>query len=352
MEIHKKINVGLVGFGFSGQIFHAPFIHCHSGFHLSKVVERSHQNSKKIYPYVDVVHQFDLLLDDPTIDLVIIATSNEFHYSMAKKALLAKKHVIVEKPFTVTSHEAIDLMNEAKKNNLILSVYQNRRFDSDFLTVQHVVNQHLIGEIVEYEAHYDRYRNVLKGSWKEENRPGSGILYDLGPHLIDQALTLFGLPDSITADVSMQRSVSKTTDSFDIRLNYKNRRVILKAGMLVREPGPRYVIHGSKGSFVKYGIDPQEEQLKSGMLPSDDEYGIENSKIWGTINTDIKGLHFRGQIESSKGSYMEFYNNIHDVICRKKTLLVDPSDVFNSIRIIELAIESANKESTIPFYFS
>ncbi|MGM7681435.1 oxidoreductase [Cytobacillus sp. Hm23] len=347
--MNKTIHVGLVGFGFSGQVFHAPFVHSHPNLQLTKVVERTKSHSKELYPYTEVVRDFDELLEDKAIDLVIITTANELHYPMVKKALLKNKHVVVEKPFTISSEEATQLAKLANKQNRVLSVYHNRRFDGDFLTINQIIQQNLLGHVVEFESHYDRYRNFLKGSWREDNRPGSGILYDLGSHLIDQAITLFGYPHTVTADVRIQRPISQTIDSFDLKLDYDNLKILLKAGMLVREPGPRFIIHGTNGSFVKYEMDPQEEQLKNGMMPTNMMYGIEKEDHWGTLNTDLNELHYKGKIETMKGNYMNFYNNIYDSIVNDMPLIVTGEQACNTIRIIELAMQSSEEGRSIPF---
>jgi scyllo-inositol 2-dehydrogenase (NADP+) len=339
-----KIQVGLVGYGLSGEVFHAPFIHTHPHFHLRKVVERHKEKSKERYPYVEVVKRFEEIIHDDNIELVVITTPNELHFPMAKEALLAGKHVVIEKPFTVTADEAEQLIEIAKQQGLILSVYQNRRWDGDFLTVKKVVEERLLGDLVEYEAHFDRFRNnVRKNAWKEEDRPGSGILYDLGSHLIDQALVLFGMPNKIEADLRIQRPSAKTVDYFDIRFDYGHLKVILKASMLVREPGPKYILHGTEGSFVKYGMDPQEEMLRSGMMPTDSDYGIEPKSQWGKLNTYLNGLHYEGNIETVPGNYQNFYQNIYEAIKEGKPLEVTPEQALNTIKIIEQISNSAKK---------
>lgn len=346
----KTIQVGMVGYGISAKIFQAPMISSVPDIRLSKVVERSGEKSKKDYPDVEIVRDLDQLLEDETIDLIVITTPNEYHYSMAEKALLAGKHVVVEKPFTNTSRDALKLIDLAKKQNKILSVYHNRRWDGDFQTVRKIVQEGLLGELAEAEIHYDRYRKELKPqAWREENKPGSGILYDLGAHLIDQAQYLFGLPHTITADVRIQREGGKIDDSFDILLSYGKLKVRLKAGMLVREPGPHFILHGTNGSFIKYGMDPQEAALKQGLTPRSENWGIEPKEHWGKLNTDVNGLHFEGQIETHHGDYTAFYQNIYDVIVNQQELIVKPEEAYNTIRIIELALKSSKEQRTVEF---
>jgi len=348
--VNLKINTGIIGYGMSAQVFHAPFIHANPNFKISKIVERHKQKSKEEYPYIDVVSSADDLFQDESIQLVVITTPNESHYSLAKNALSAGKHVIIEKPLTITSKEANDLISIANDNGLILSVYQNRRWDGDFLTVKKILNQGSLGKLVEYESHFDRFRNYFKpDAWREKNVPGSGILYDLGPHLIDHALQLFGNPNEVTADIHIQREGGQTDDHFEVKLHYDQLKVTLKAGMLVREPSPRFLLYGTQGTFIKYGLDPQEADSKSGMSPLHPNWGVDDQSNWGTLNTNINGLHFRGKIETLRGCYQKFYENIYEVITNKKTLAVKPEEARNVIKIIEFAFQSSREKKTITF---
>ncbi|WP_078409271.1 oxidoreductase [Priestia abyssalis] len=346
----KTLQVGLVGYGLSGQVFHAPFVHTHSHMNLKKVVERRSAKSKEHYPYVEVVASYEELLADEEIDVVIITTPNEFHFSMVKDAILKRKHVVIEKPFTVTSKEAMELTELAGEYGVKLFVYHNRRWDGDFKTVKKIIEQGLLGDIVEFESHFDRFRNYFKeNAWREEDRPGSGILYDLGSHLIDQSLVLFGTPDAVTAHTSIQRKGGKSVDAFDVRLHYPEVSVTLKAGMLVRELGPRFTLHGTEGSFVKYDLDPQENALRQGSMPTDSGYGIEDEGCWGTLNATINGLHYHGKIETLPGSYQDFYQNVYEAVTEGKELEVKPEQGATVIRIIELAEQSAREKRTISF---
>ncbi|MHB1653279.1 MAG: oxidoreductase [Desulfitobacteriaceae bacterium] len=353
MLTEKELQVGLVGYGMSGQAFQAPIISSIAGLHLKKVVERHTEKAKERYPWVEIVRQPDPLFEDKEIDLVIIATPNATHFELAKKALHAGKHVVVEKPFTVTSAEAQELIDLAQQANRILSVYQNRRWDGDFLTVRQVVQNGLLGRITEFESHYDRFVNYLRpNTWKEDDGQGSGILYDLGSHLMDQAQVLFGLPKYITADLRQERQGSLIDDSFQMYLEYEGLKVTLKASMLVREQGPRYSLHGSKGSFVKYGLDPQEEALKRGAAPTNDPgWGIESKAQWGKLNTEINGLHFLGQIETFPGDYRAYYHNIYEAITGQKDLIVRAEEARNTIRMIELAKQSNREKRAIEFCY-
>jgi predicted dehydrogenase len=346
----NEISVGLIGYGMAARVFHAPIIESVPGLRLKKVVERHADDSRKRYPWVEVVRDHNILLRDDEVDLVVIATPNASHFDLARQSLLAGKHVVVEKPFATASGDAHQLITLAGSRDRIMSVHQNRRWDGDFQTVRRVLDGKLLGRLVEYEAHYDRFRNFPReGAWKEGEGPGSGILFDLGSHLIDQAQVLFGLPQMITADIRVQRDFARTADYFELILHYDNLKAILRAGMLVREPGPRFILHGTEGSFVKYGIDPQEEALKQGLTPSTPNWGEDHKDHWGTLNTQINGLHIQGRVETIAGNYQAFYRNIVDAINGRADLVVKPEEAMNTIRIIELAIQSHSERRTVHF---
>jgi len=334
----------------SGEIFHAPFLTCHSGFQLKKVVERSKQKINQRYPQIISVKDKSEILNDPAVELAIVNTPNETHYSFVKEVLNAGKHVVVEKPFTVTSAEAEELIALAKAKKKILAVFQSRRFDGDFKTLQQVVKDGLVGKIVEAEIHYDRFRNYIEANtWKEEAKPGTGILYNLGSHMLDQVLVLFGKPNEVDARIGIQRPGGMVDDFYDIRLSYDNLLVIVKSGYLVREQGPRYTIHGVQGSFVKYGIDPQEQDLKDGKLPNTKGWGKEDEQWWGKINSTIDGVHVEKKIETLPGDYMEFYNNVYDAIRNKASLCVKPEEAKEVVRLIEVCYESNKLKKAIKF---
>ena len=346
----EPINVGLVGFGMSAQVFHAPFLDVHPNFKITKVVERHDQKSKGKYPYVEVVNDISDLLHDSGIDLIVITTPNTTHLPLARAALEAGKHVILEKPFTISTSDADQLISLAEKHHRVLSVFQNRRWDGDFLTVQKILESGYLGRLVEFESHFDRFRNYQKpNAWREENLPGSGILYDLGPHLIDQALVLFGLPEAVMADIRYQRDGSQTDDQFELVLNYPNLKVTLKAGMLVRESLPRFILQGTDGSFIKYGLDPQEAALKQGTIPAGPDWGMEPAGSWGKLNTEIDELHFEGRIETKAGCYQKYYDDIYSAITENTEPIVTAQQARNIIHIIELAFQSDDEKRTIKF---
>lgn len=349
---NSPLNVGLIGFGMAGQVFHAPVIVSVPGLQLAKIRESRPENialANKRFPQAAVVADAAALIGDPAIDLVVVATSNTSHFELTKKALEAGKHVVVEKPFTIESAEADELIALAKKQQRILTVHHNRRFDGDFRTVKKMLKEGWLGRLVEVEMHFDRFRNYMRPkAWREENLPGSGIFYDLGPHLIDQALNLFGWPAELTAFIGRQREGAKADDHFEVIMHYEKLKVSLKAGMLVREAGPHYMFYGDQGSYIKHDLDPQEAMLKAGLIPAEvPGWGVEPEADWGIINTDFKGLHLRGKVETDKGDYPGFYANVRDAILGKAPLEVTAEQSRDVIRLIELAFQSSAEKRTI-----
>ena len=342
----KKIQTGLLSYGMSGEVFHGPLLEAHPGFEIARVWQRN--PSKPVKHSYPIASQYDELLNDGSIDLIIVNTPNDSHFSFAASALKAGKHVVVEKPFTVTVAEADQLIDLAKQYNKILTVFQNRRWDSDFLTVKKVLGANMLGKLVECQIHYDRFRNYIEpGTWKEDPKPGTGILYNLGSHLIDQALFLFGTPQYLDARVGIQRPGGRVDDFFDIRLEYSGFMVILKSSYLVREQGPRFVLHGTEGSFVKSGIDPQEQALKDKKIPGMEGWGVEGREWWGKLNTTIDGKPFEGPIETVPGNYPGFYENLYDAITADALLRVKASDGRQVIRLIEACYESSKHKRAV-----
>jgi len=346
--MQKIINTAIIGFGLSGRVFHAPFLHTHPGFRLAKVVERQGNTSKDLYPEVEIIRDYKDLLNDNTLELVVIATPNILHFNLAREFLMAGKHVVIEKPLTPTSAEADELIRLAGATGKKIFVFQNRRWDGDFKTVQQVVYQGYLGEILEFEAHFDRFApGPRRSAWRDEPLPAGGVLYDLGSHLVDQALVLFGLPHSVFADIRARRKGSQVDDCFEVNLYYEKLKITLKASAFVKEKGPRYILHGTKGSFVKYGIDPQEEMLKQGLMPDTDDWGKEDPDYWGILNTELHGQQFYGTIETEPGNYKGFYDNVHHVLSKGSEQAVLPEEARNVIRIIELAFESHRSKSIV-----
>ncbi|MEF8984729.1 MAG: Gfo/Idh/MocA family oxidoreductase [Bacteroidales bacterium] len=341
----EAIQTGLASYGLSGQVFHAPFLETNAGFNIKKVWERTKNLSVQRYPHVEIVRNYEEILNDKDIELIIVNTPDTTHYELTKQALEAGKHVVVEKPFTLNSKEGEELAALAGKKNLVLSVYQNRRWDGDFKTVQQILDEQLLGRLVEYEAHYDRYKNfVVPGKWKEQASSFPGLIYDLGAHMIDQALVLFGMPESVTADLRTQRPGSEVNDYFNVKFNFPETIVTVKGGFLVREKGPRYIIHGTEGSFLKWGVDPQEQDLIDGYFPEGPDWGKEEEKYWGILNTHIHGLHHYGKIETLPGNYHGYFDNIYYAIRKGEKLAVPAEQGINVIRVAEASLQS-NEEN-------
>jgi scyllo-inositol 2-dehydrogenase (NADP+) len=337
----KDIHVGIASYGMSGEIFHAPLLHTRKGFQITKILERTKDRSKERYPYAEIVRKYEDLLSDPQIELIVVNTPDNLHHEMVTQAIEAGKHVVVEKPFTLSVKDADDLIQRAKKAGVILSVFQNRRWDSDFLTVQKIIRDKLLGRLVEFEAHFDRYRNFIQeNTWKELTESGSGTLYNLGSHLVDQALVLFGLPDSVYADIRTLRTGGNVDDAFTLLLKYDDVKVTLKASYLVREPGPKYYLHGTLGSFLKWGMDPQEEALKKGLYPGSNDWGKEPEADWGTINTEKEGSQFKQSVESVPGNYLAYYDKLYEALANGEPDPVPAEQGRDVIRVIEAAKES------------
>ncbi|MFS0491662.1 Gfo/Idh/MocA family oxidoreductase [Leadbetterella byssophila] len=302
------IRVGLVGFGLSGRHLQAPFFLTHPDFELRSIVT-SQELPLPRFQGVQRLSQWEDLLSDPEIDLVSICSPSSTHKEYAIKALQAGKHVLVEKPVAANPTDVEEMFDTARKCGKVLSVFHNRRFDSDFLTVKRVIESGILGEILSYEAHFDRYKPELNPkAWKEAPDPTNGILYDLGAHLVDQAITLFGLPERFSGSVYTQRENSSVDDAFHLNLQMGKVQVFLRSSLLVKDQGPKYIIHGSKGSFTKYGMDVQEDHLVKGMLPVDSEFGFEPKDNRAYLRTQIHGLEMEGRIDTERGSWYHFFS--------------------------------------------
>ena len=340
----QKIKTALCSFGMSGWVFHAPFINAHEGFELYGVWERTKNLAQEKYPSIKTFRDLDVMLADDTIDLVVVNTPSITHYEYTKKALLAGKHVIVEKPFTATVAEAQELINLAKEKNKQLSVFHNRRWDSDFLTVKKIIESGAIGTVKEAEIHFDRFTPALSHkAHKEVNTPAVGVVYNLGAHVIDAALQLFGMPTAVFGDMMIMRENSVVDDYFEILLYYPAFRVRLKATMFAKEP-QGFIIHGTKGSFVKSRGDVQEPQLVQHKNPLDADYGVEPEEEWGTLDAEKNGVFIKEKIRSERGNYLNYYNGIYNAIANNQPLPVSAPQAQNVIKIIEAAYGSANSK--------
>jgi scyllo-inositol 2-dehydrogenase (NADP+) len=345
----QPIRTALCSFGMSGWVFHAPFIAVNPGFELYAVWERTKNLAALSYPGVKTVRTLEELLEDASIELVVINTPNTTHFEYARKALLAGKHIIVEKPFTVTIAEGEELIALARQCNKIISVYQNRRYDSDYRTVKKIVDEGWLGQIIEAEIHYDRYKEEIGPKLhKETPGPGTGLLYDLGSHLIDQALQFFGMPQAIFADIAIMRKVSKVDDYMELLLFYTGMRVRVKSSYMVREALPSYIFHGTRGSFIKARTDVQELMLQAHKIPGGPEWGVEPESEKGLLHTEKDGRIIREYIPSLKGNYGDYYDGLYRAIRENGPVPVTAAQGLDIIRVIEAAYESNRAQKIVP----
>lgn len=343
----SKINTALCSFGMSGWVFHAPFITTHPGFNFYGVWERSKNLAQEKYPGVKTFRSLEELLADPNIELVVVNTPSVTHYEYAKQTILAGKHIIIEKPFTATVAQAQELISLAKEKKVKLSVYQNRRYDSDYKTVKKILDEGWLGRIVDASIHYDRFVPALSyKTHKETPTPAVGALYDLGAHLIDQALQLFGMPQSVFADIAINRPGSQVDDYFDLKLFYPAHRVTLKSSYYVREAMPGYQLHGTSGSFIKHKTDVQETDLLASKVPGGDDWGIEPESQRGLLHTEKDGKVIKEYVPSLRGNYGEYYEGIYQALRHNAAMPVSGGDGMKVIQLIEAALKS-NKEKKV-----
>lgn len=339
------IRVGLLGYGYASKTFHAPLIAGTPGMELAAVSSSSAEKVHADWPGLRVESEPTLLFNDPDIDLIVIPTPNETHFPLAKQALEAGKHVVVDKPFTVTLAQAYELAAVAEKTGKVLSVFHNRRWDSDFLTLQQLLTARTLGEVVYLESHFDRFRPEVRQRWREAGGEGSGIWYDLGPHLLDQALQLFGLPMSIQVDLAQLRPGSKATDYFHAILSYPQRRVVLHASMLVAASSARYTVHGTHGSFVKYGLDPQEDRLKAGERPPLADWG--QDKQDGLLTLVDDGITTEQILPTIPGNYLAYYAAVRDALLGKSENPVKVQEAIQVMELIELGLLSHQQKKAM-----
>lgn len=340
-----SIRVGLIGYGYASKTFHAPLIAGTPGMALAAVSSSDATKVHADWPSVPVVSEPKHLFNDPNIDLIVIPTPNDTHFPLAKAALEAGKHVIVDKPFTVTLSQARELDALAKSFGRVLSIFHNRRWDSDFLTVKALLNEGTLGEILFFESHFDRFRPQVRNRWREQAGPGSGIWYDLAPHLLDQAVNLFGLPVSMTVDLAQLRPGAQTTDYFHAVLSYPQRRIVLHGTMVAAAESARYILHGTRGSFVKFGLDPQEERLKNGERLPQEDWGYD---MRDGIVTRVEGEErVEETLLTIPGNYPAYYAAIRDALNGTGDNPVPASQAIQIMELIELGIESAKHRATL-----
>jgi predicted dehydrogenase len=343
----NKIKTALLSYGMSGKVFHAPFLSTHEGFELVGAWERSTKKLQQDYPNAKSYNSIeDLLADDS--ELVVVNTPVATHYEYAKQVLLAGKHALVEKAFTATVAEAEELKAIADERGLKLCVFQNRRWDSDFLTVKAIVDQNLLGDIVEAEFRFDRYNPSLSvKAHKEENNAGAGVLKDLGSHIIDQAVYLFGFPEAVFADIRITREHSQVDDLFEVLLYYPDKRVRLRGGFFFREPVPAYALHGKLGSLLKERGDVQEANLKDGRLPNAEGWGTEPEEFMGLLHIEKDGQVVRGLVDTIRGNYNFLFDGLHKAITEDNEVPVPAADGIRVMKIIEAALESSETRKVV-----
>jgi len=342
------IRVGVIGFGMAGKIFHTAVIAATPGLELAAIVQRKGDEAAKAYPEAKIARSIEEMLEDESIRLVVVATPSDAHFEHAKQCLEAGRNVVVDKPFTLTSAEARTLIDLAQEKKVLVTAYQSRRWDGDFVTLKQVIASGELGKVVSYESHLDRYRAEPRlGAWRESGGAGGGILFDLGPHLIDQATVLFGDPVSVYADVRVERKDAVVDDAWDVLLRFPGGVTgLLRATLTAYAPGPRFVVHGTQGSFWKWGVDPQEDALKAGGSYSDPGFGEEPASQWGELTAVGKPPR---RVETAAGDYRGLYANVRDAILGVGELEVKPEQVWRTTRLTELCRESSAEGRRIEY---
>ena len=343
MQASRTINTGLIGFGFSAQTFHLPFLIQEYGFNVTSVSSSKPEQVKEKLPQAQIYSSAKTLITESDVELVIITAPNDVHYELAKLALEHNKHVVVEKPFVTTSEQGKNLIELADKQQKVLTVYHNRRWDGDFLTVKKLIAEQSLGEIKYFESHFDRFRPIVRNRWREQASEGGGILFDLGPHLIDQCLALFGWPQRLTAFCEITRPNSKNIDYFNIILHYPNMLASLQASLHCAGPNLRFKVQGDIANYEKYGLDPQEDRLKAGVTPTNPEWAAEQTTDYGKI--------FDGEsakaLETELGGYQVYFKQLHLAITENEKPPVDAKEALKVIKLIELALQSSQQQQTI-----
>jgi len=342
------IDVGLIGFGLAGRYFHAPVINAVPGLRVAAILQRTGDTAAEIYLDACILRTIDDLLAIDSLKLIVVATPNQSHFPLAKRSLEAGRHVVVDKPFTLNVAEARELIALARSRHLILSVYHDRRFDADFQGLRKIIDSGELGRITRFESTYDRYRPSRKpGAWREQPGPGSGVFFDLSPHLFDQAFTLLGTPEALTADIRTERIGFNTDDAFDVLLHYpQDVRALLRATMLSASPRPRLVVLAQNGAYSKRDFDPLELTLRAGHVPESDNWALEKEENWGEL-TLVKDGRTTTRRVPSIGDWRDFYANVRDAILGVAPILVTPQQVMNVMVALELAVQSSSERRNL-----
>ena len=343
------IRVGLVGFGMAGRVFHAPLLSSVEGLELAAVMERSTNQAAERYPGITVHRSLEAMLADPSLGLFVVATPNGTHFALAKEILSVGRNVVVDKPMTLASAEAAELIGLARKHKALLAPFHNRRWDSDFLTIQKLLHGDSLGRLVSFESRFDRWRPVphTERLWRENADAGGGTLLDLGPHLADQALTLFGKPEAVSADVLREKDRPGVNDAINIRLRYPGLIVTLGANNLSLPAAPRFHLRGTKGNYRKSGLDPQEAALNKITRIEDPAWGQEPTTAWGLLYVDIDGGKVSRPVPAVTGDYRLFYVGIRDALLGKAGAPVTGVDGWRVARLLEWTAESSEKRREI-----
>ena len=342
------VSTGICSYGMSGKLFHAPFIEAHPGYELSAIVERHNNDSKERYPHAKLYRSVEELCADNDLKLIIVNTPTHLHFEHAKMVLQAGKNMVIEKPFAINVKDAEEITALAQKNKLFISIYQNRRYDGDFRAVKEVIQNELLGEIREVEIRYDRYRPNFGGKQhKEGNMPGAGNLFDLSPHLVDQAIQLFGFPHAIFADLIKMRDDVAVPDYFELLFYYDRLRIRLKASVIARESTYAYVLHGMKGTYLQQRSDMQEQQLLAGVKPSLENWCPAPASPDGLLHTEINGEVIRKETTSAPGNYMGYYDDVYKALTGDGANPVPATDGIMNTRIIDAALESMNEKKVV-----
>lgn len=337
------IKTAVVGFGLSATVFHIPFIQASAVFDLVAVSSSQNDSVRQALPEVTVYDSATAMIEDSGAELIIITAPNNVHYSLTHLALSHNKHVIIEKPFVTNVEQGEKLVELAQLQNRVLAVFHNRRWDGDYLTVKHLINNGQLGKVKYFESHFDRFRPVVQQRWREQPADGAGVLYDLGPHLIDQVLDLFGMPEAVTARCLATRECAEVTDFFNLWLHYPDKEVVLQSCPYAAAPIRRFHIRGTQASYLKLGLDPQEGLLKQGAVPEGSDWGAERAEDYGVLHSADGHV----VVPTLMGGYQHFFANLADAIMGKADLIVTPQQALDSLKIIELAIQSSEFGKTI-----
>lgn len=344
----SDLRAGVIGYGLAGRVFHAPMIHAVDGLSLAAIVERSSRNAEARYPGIATCPTLDAMLADSALQLIVVATPNELHAAQAMQALRAGRHVVVDKPVGNSSAEIAALIQTARECNRLLIPYHNRRFDGDFLTLRRLLAEQRLGRVVALESTFDRWRpQPNPGLWRDKGGAGTGTLLDLGTHLVDQLVQLFGLPHAVSGEVLTERDGAKAVDSFTVRLHYPALVATASSNCLSAQPRPRFRVRGTHGDFLKWGLDPQEERLKANNSTVTDDLGVEPESAWGMLATESNGELVRQSVPTTPGDYRLYYAAVRDALLGLSAPPVAAIDAWRVARILEMAEQSTREHRRI-----